>query len=81
MKQPKEKTQYVICIQNKGCDDLELGKVYQVIEDAAAAAQEGYLRVVDESGEDYLYPANNFVDITLPRNAERALFTTPASIS
>jgi hypothetical protein len=72
MKQRKNETQFVICIQNKGCEDLEKGKVYAVVRDDAAA-RDGYLRVVDESGEDYLYPANYFVPITLPEAAERAL--------
>jgi hypothetical protein len=47
------KTRFALCIANKDCDDLEIGKVYQSVPDDAAA-KEGYLRVVDESGEDYL---------------------------
>jgi hypothetical protein len=42
----------VLCIENKDCDDLEKRKVYQVLPDDKAA-DEGYLRIVDESGEDY----------------------------
>jgi len=55
--QPK----FVLCIRNDGCDDLEPRKVYQVLEDPSAR-EEGYLRVVDESGEDYLYPRHQFVE-------------------
>lgn len=79
MKSTKEKTQYVICIQNNDNEDIEPGKVYQILEDNTAT-HEGYLRVIDESGEDYLYPEIFFVAIALPRIAERALFTTSASI-
>jgi len=43
----------------------------------ARAAKDGYVRVVDESGEDYLYPANYFVPVELSREAERALSAAP----
>ena len=49
-----------------------LRKLYEHLPDDAAA-QEGYVRVVDESGEDYLYPTTYFVAVNLPRDAERAL--------
>ena len=66
------KPQFAICIQNEGCDDLELRKVYRILPDANAA-RDGYIRVIDESGEDYLYPADNFLIVELPRDAERVL--------
>ena len=69
---PKSTVRFVLCIRNDGCDDLEPRKVYQVIEDSEAAA-EGYIRIVDESGEDYLYPANYFVSIELPKDAAKVL--------
>lgn len=75
MKRRKTPSQFVICIRNEGCEDLELRKVYQVLPDEAAAA-DGYIRVIDESGEDYLYPADYFVAVELPREAERALLVT-----
>lgn len=64
---PQETTepQFVICVANPESEDLEIRKIYQVLPDAAAA-EDGYLRVVDESGEDYLYPADYFVAIDLP---------------
>ena len=74
MKQIQINYRYAICIKNKDSEDLVLSKVYQVLPDEEAA-KEGYLRVVDESGEDYLYPGEYFVAITLPKTAERALFT------
>ncbi len=65
MAQEKQTPQFMLCVRNKGCDDLELRKVYQVLPDASAA-KEGYVRVIDESGEDYLYPADYFLPIALP---------------
>lgn len=68
----KTKQTYVLCIRNDACDDLELRKVYRALPDVRAAG-EGYLRVVDESGEDYLYPESYFVPVTLPRKALDAI--------
>ena len=64
--------QFVICLANPESEDLEIRKIYQVLPDSAAAA-DGYLRVVDESGEDYLYPADYFVAIDLPGPVKEAL--------
>jgi hypothetical protein len=72
MKRRKPRVEFVLCIQNEGCDDLEIRKVYQVVPDPAAA-QDGYLRVIDESGEDYLYPAEYFVPVELPDEVLKAL--------
>ena len=63
---------FAICIESRGCDDLQIGKVYTVVPDKAAAARR-HLRVIDDSNEDYLYPANNFVFVDLPQKARRAL--------
>ena len=57
---------FVLCLRNEGCEDLDLRKVYHALPDARAA-KDGYLRVVDESGEDYLYPESYFVPIRLPQ--------------
>lgn len=65
-----------MCIRNKGAEDLEPRKVYRVLPDARAA-KDGLIRVVDESGEDYLYPAEYFVPVELPQEAERALALAP----
>jgi molybdopterin-guanine dinucleotide biosynthesis protein A len=51
---------------------LELHKVYRVLPDREAD-RHGDLRVIDESGEDYLYPADFFVPVDLPRSTVRAL--------
>ena len=74
MKQHKK--QFAICVGNEGAEDLEIRRVYQILPDARAA-KVGYVRVVDESGEDYLYPADYFVPVELSREAERALSTAP----
>jgi hypothetical protein len=52
--------------------DLELGKVYQALPDPAAA-EDQYVRIVDESGEDYLYPEQYFTFLELPEKAKTAL--------
>jgi hypothetical protein len=74
MKRRKVETRFVICIRNEECEDLEPRKVYQVIPDEAAA-EDGLLRVIDESGDDYLYPRDFFVPIELPQAAEEALLS------
>jgi hypothetical protein len=61
----KSKSKFLLCIRNDGADDLEPRKVYQVLSDRSAA-REGYARVIDESGEDYLYPVEYFVPVKLP---------------
>lgn len=69
----KREAEFVICIGNKGYSaSLELRKIYQVIPDKTAAALH-QIRVIDESGEDYLYPEGFFVRVELPRSAERAV--------
>jgi len=64
--------QFAICLKNKGSEDLEIRKVYQVLSDEKAEKQR-LLRIIDESGEDYLYPASYFFLIDLPRKVERSL--------
>lgn len=71
MRTATREKRFVICVQNPGAEDLDVRKVYRVLPDKAAAA-EGYLRVIDESGEDYLYPADYFVFVEVPRKAARA---------
>ena len=72
-KQPK----YVICINNSQYEaSLELRKIYQFIADNPAN-QNKLIRIIDESGEDYLYPQNYFVSIDLPATAENIFSTAP----
>jgi hypothetical protein len=65
--------EFVICIVNKGyAASLEVRKIYQVIPDETAATLH-QIRVIDESGEDYLYPEDYFVPVQLPQSVERAV--------
>ena len=71
-KQP-EKLQFAICVENEAYeDDLKLRMVYRVLPDESAT-RSNYVRIVDETGEDYLYPAAYFVMIDVPQGAESAL--------
>jgi len=67
------KHHYAVCVRN---DDypasLELRKLYPVLEDSFAA-EHGMVRVIDESGEDYLYPNEFFVEVDLPKSVEETL--------
>jgi hypothetical protein len=69
---------YALCVANRGAEDLDVRKVYRVLQDKHAAAT-GYVRVIDESGEDYLYPAVYFVFLELPLKAKRAWAATHRS--
>jgi hypothetical protein len=65
--------QFAICVQNEGYPaSLELWKVYRVLPDDKAAKHQ-LMRVVDESGEDYLYDQSWFVPIRLPQAAKEAM--------
>jgi len=68
----KRPVAFAICVANEGCDDLEVWKVYQVLTDPKAAGV-GCIRVIDESGEDYLYPVDRFVAVDFPKDAKARL--------
>jgi hypothetical protein len=72
MEKEKKEQVFALCVENKDCEDLEKRKIYKVLPDEEAE-KEGYLRVIDESGEDYLYPQSYFVIVQLPREAQEAL--------
>jgi len=64
---------FVVCIRNKGYEvSLEPRKLYEVLPDRDAA-KHNQLRIVDESGEDYLYPEEYFAEIELPQSLRRAV--------
>jgi hypothetical protein len=64
---------FAVCVSNTDYPaSLEIHKIYRVLPDADAAS-DGDLRVVDESGEDYLYPAEYFVLIELPQAVKKSL--------
>jgi hypothetical protein len=64
---------FAICMRNEGYEaSLELRKLYPVIEDRFGN-EHGMIRVIDESGEDYLFPSEYFVRVSLPQTIERKL--------
>lgn len=67
------KKRFVVCVRNTGYPaSLELRKIYHALADADAQAH-GLVRVIDESGEDYLYPEEFFLALDLPQGVETAL--------
>lgn len=70
---PRRPTQFGVCIDNTGYPaSLEAGKLYPVIPDEEAA-KHGYIRVIDESGEDYGYSAERFFMLDVPEALAKAL--------
>ena len=61
----KKGKKFAFCTENKDCEDLEKRKIYEVLKDAKAK-KEGYLRIIDESSEDYIYPKSYFIFVQLP---------------
>src|SRR5512145_2161137 len=74
-KRSNSTSHYAVCINNEDYKaSLEKGKLYRTIPDKQATSH-GYIRVIDESGEDYGYSATRFIPIKLPRVLQKALFT------
>ena len=70
--------QFAVCLRNEGHEaSLELRKLYEVLPDADAK-KHGQVRVIDESGEDYLYPAVSFDLVALPANVAERVFKAHA---
>ena len=76
MKRPaRSQVRFAVCIKNRGYKaSLEVGKFYRVIPDQEAERR-GYLRIVDESGQDYGYSADRFFAIDVPKPLEKALLS------
>lgn len=73
MARVRSKDRFAVCVNNAGYEgSLEAGKLYQLVPDAAATAR-GYLRLIDESGEDYWYSAERFFQLAIPRALAQAL--------
>jgi hypothetical protein len=69
----KDEARFVVCVRNTGYPaSLELRKLYRLLDDSQASSL-GQVRVVDESGDDYLYPEEYFVPVKLPQSAEKAV--------
>ena len=76
MAREKKPAQFLLCLNADAYPaSLEARKVYRALADADAEAK-GFVRVVDESGEDYLYPQELFVAVDLPRAAAEALLSS-----
>ena len=74
----KKENQFVVCINNDGYPaSLELHKIYRVLPDPEAE-EDCDLRVIDESGEDYLFPREWFVFVELPREVEKSVLSKAA---
>ena len=78
MKESKQSLpEFVVCINNVDYPaSLELHKIYRVLADEDAAS-EGDIRIIDESGEDYLYPSSYFAPIQVPQTVEESLLRLP----
>lgn len=72
MNRKKPRISFAVCVQSQGYDDLQVRKIYRILPDAKAA-EVGCLRVIDDSGEDYLYPAARFLILELPTAAREQL--------
>jgi hypothetical protein len=73
MKRTEPQPRFVVCVNNKDYPaSLELRELYQVVADEAAAKHH-QLRLIDESGEDCLYPEEYFVPVQLPQAAEKVV--------
>ena len=74
-KKENQPLQFALCLDNEGYPaSLEVGKLYRVIPDDEAAAH-GYIRIIDESGEDYAHTASRFHLVRLPIAVEKALLS------
>ena len=73
MEEKEDSIRFAVCVNNDGYPaSLELHKIYRVLPDEEAGS-DGDLRIVDESGEDYLYPAQRFILVELPQAVEKSI--------
>jgi predicted pyridoxine 5'-phosphate oxidase superfamily flavin-nucleotide-binding protein len=73
MKRQKNQVHFVVCLNNEGYKvSLEVGKLYRVIPNEEAETH-GYIRVIDESGEDYAFASDRFHPVTLPVAVKKTL--------
>ena len=72
MSTSKKRIEFAMCVVADGYDDLKSRKVYRVLPDLKAA-EVGCLRIVDESGEDYLYPADRFAAVDFAKEVRERL--------
>lgn len=65
-------TNFAVCLENSECDDLQLNKIYPVVEPENTDPKD-YLRIIDESEEDYLYPQAMFEIVNFSENVKSRL--------
>ena len=76
----KTKSKFAICINTDDPDLLTPRIIYEVLPDESAA-KSNYIRVIDNEGEDYLYPADYFIFVNFPRTIEQTLLRLSLPIS
>ncbi len=79
-KRQKPAPRFAICVNTDDPDLLTPRMVYQVLPDESAAKSD-YIRVIDNEGEDYLYPAKYFVLVDFPQPVKRALLRTRTPVT
>ena len=72
MSRPKRERRFAICIKTDDPDLLTTRKIYEVLPDSSAEKSD-FIRVIDNEGEDYLYPASCFIFVSLPLEVKKAL--------
>jgi hypothetical protein len=73
MKRNRRSKRFVLCVYNEGYPvSLELRKIYEQLPDPIGEKR-GFVRVIDESGEDYLFPSKYFLPLDLPKSVEAAI--------
>ena len=75
VKRKKRTSQFAICINTDDPDLLTPRRIYRILSDEGAARSD-YIRVIDNEGEDYLYPSEYFISVDFPPAIERALLQT-----
>ena len=80
MQRGKRQIRFAICLNAKADDDLQVGKVYRLLPDSGGSAL-GCFRVIDESGEDYLYAARRFMEVTIPEKGRNRLLKAVKPVS
>ncbi len=72
MSRAKRDRRFAICIKTDDADLLTPRKIYEVLPDASAE-KSNFIRVIDDEGEDYLYPASSFIFVSFPNEVEKVL--------
>ncbi|HEX5444406.1 MAG TPA: hypothetical protein VFW87_11275 [Pirellulales bacterium] len=74
----EQEIKFAVCVANDGCDDLTIRKIYRILPDERSEREDD-LRIVDDSGEDYLYPATRFVPVNVSKSSQQRLLAAVAA--